>query len=290
MTSTDTSYPYIRPRQILFTDDFSRASERAIGYARAFALRFGSHLVVAHVDPTTDGETFEQSTAAIISDSLVHDLSNTLRQSGVQVNGLCSSGPVVETIERLGRINSADILVLGMDAPHGLERLLIGSCAQDVVTQLEWPMILVGPKAKPAPMGAWKPKLIFSLAESASWDVNAAVYGYHLARETGALYMLFAAVYTEEGEKPRTWDALRCAMAEEVPEVSMECAFVHNEVAIENVAARVTADARAMGVDAIVMSAGLPHAGGPSHEAILSQILQSAPCPVVVVPPVQIQE
>ncbi len=45
----------------------------------------------------------------------------------------------------------ADLIVEGTHSWHGLKKMILGSCAEEVIRHAKCPVLTIGPKSKPAP-------------------------------------------------------------------------------------------------------------------------------------------
>src|SRR6201993_170726 len=141
--------------KILVTTDFSEVSDRALDYAIALARRYDARIYLAHVitpdpfqfaEPQLAQATYEKVRQAAeegITDILI---SGKLR--GVPHEVLMEEGNVWPTIEKLIVEHEIDLVVCG---PHGrgkVQKILIGSVAEEIFRQADTAVLTVGPAVK----------------------------------------------------------------------------------------------------------------------------------------------
>jgi nucleotide-binding universal stress UspA family protein len=139
-------------KSILFATDFSPISTRALPYAAAFARRFGAALCVVHVvgsaeagrDHKNDGRAsarLQQQAEAHIRQVLG---SSPFRDLRYEV--LLTEGDVLPALASVVETRGADLMVLGMHGRHGLEKVLLGSVADEILRLAEIPVLVAGPQ------------------------------------------------------------------------------------------------------------------------------------------------
>src|ERR1700757_2188511 len=161
---TTTTSPEVSFKEILVASDLSDASTNAIGYAKAIAKHYGSHIVVAHVsDPAAPIAIPEggwiQETANQIEEQM-QAVGLALRAEGLAADAVNTYGSVRHEIEALAEQYHTDLIVLGTHGRRGLKRFLFGSEAEGLARRTPRPVLTVGPAVAPAPNVAWAPKNI----------------------------------------------------------------------------------------------------------------------------------
>jgi len=140
----------LRMRSILFPTDFSPCAERAYTHAVHLARRLGAKLhvlsVVYHED---DAETSPMSFLPLGSDELAAQLgleSSTLPEGDDSlevINAQLQSTSAWRTILEYVDDHKIDLVVMGTHGRHGLDRLLLGSVAEQVVRRAPCPVLTV---------------------------------------------------------------------------------------------------------------------------------------------------
>lgn len=195
-------------RRILCATDFSAASSPAWEFAQRLALATKAELLLVHVvpwirvpvegafDPRTYQRLIEEGRAEAVAacDRLV----GSAIDRGLRVAVRIEDGPVVARILAVADGEGADVVVLGTHGRTGLNRILVGSVADQVVQLATHPVITV----RPLPASGGSPRrpiarilypTDFSLASRKAWSWVKA-----LAEATGAdvdlLHVLFEVV------------------------------------------------------------------------------------------------
>src|SRR3974390_2211351 len=144
--------------KILVTTDFSEVSDRALDYAIALARRYDARIYLAHVitpdpfqfaEPQLAQATYEKVRQAAeegITDILI---SGKLR--GVPHEVLMEEGNVWPTLERLILEHEMNILVCGTHGRGKVQKILIGSVAEEIFRQADTAVLTVGPAVKGEP-------------------------------------------------------------------------------------------------------------------------------------------
>jgi nucleotide-binding universal stress UspA family protein len=291
-TFTLPTYPYVIPHEILVAFDPADATQKAMECAKSLALRFGSHVTVAHVTQpvspivSAEGMHFEDldHLAEAMTDSQLDQAVEELRASGLKADRAEHWGAVSEELQSLACEKCADILVLGTHAPRALDRLFFGSTAEEVADRSGWPVMIVGPNAD-TPMGAWSPKEVVCVVEQSPEDVGAVVYGYHLSREIGAGFTLFTITNSgAELASARDGELFLKKLAEELPGVDVDQEIPRREIRRGIAKDCIMLLLHELDPGAVVMTAekaSLLHTH--FHRGLLANVVGEAPCPVIVV-------
>ena len=151
--STTNVVPNISVQRILLATDFSTASEKAALHARALAQRFSSLVELAHVFDPSRVATYEDAVLGLpvgerrqnSRDSL-EQLRNQFVSSGVETHTLPLEGhcPVSELL-RVAKEQQIDLIIAGTTSKQGMERLLLGSTAEQLIRNATCPVLTVGP-------------------------------------------------------------------------------------------------------------------------------------------------
>jgi nucleotide-binding universal stress UspA family protein len=129
------------PKVILHPTDFSECSNYALPLAADLATQYRARLIVLHVvetlgpDNVTFGEVEKQLEPQGYSDRLRKELYNVHPRvnSSVTVDYLLVEGDPARGIEQVALDQHCDLIVLGTHGHRGLERLFLGSVAEQVI-------------------------------------------------------------------------------------------------------------------------------------------------------------
>ena len=196
--------------KILVTTDFSEVSDRALDYALSLARRYDARIYLAHVitpdpfqfaEPQLAQATYEKVRQAAeegITDILI---SGKLR--GVPHEVLMDEGNVWPTLEKMMVEHEIDLVVTGTHGRGKVQKLLIGSVAEEIFQQADCAVLTVGPAVKADTTKEIELSNILFATDFGPGAEKAAAYAFSLAQEHGARLTLLhviesAAAYTEE--------------------------------------------------------------------------------------------
>ena len=196
--------------KILVATDFSAVSDHALDYAIALARRYDARIYLTHVitpdpfqfaEPQLAQATYDKVRQAAeegITDILI---SGKLR--GVPHEVLLEEGNVWPTLEKLVIEHEIDLIVAGTHGRGKVQKLLIGSVAEEIFRQAGCAVLTVGPSVKAeTPRELDFRNILFATDFGAGAD-RATAYAFSLAQEHGAHLTVLhviesAAAYTEE--------------------------------------------------------------------------------------------
>ncbi len=196
--------------KILVTTDFSEVSDRALDYAISLARRYDARIYLAHVitpdpfqfaEPQLAQATYEKVRQAAeegITDILI---SGKLR--GVPHEVLMEEGNVWPTLEKLVTEYEIDLIVVGTHGRGKVQKILIGSVAEEIFRQADCAVLTVGPGVKEEAPKEVALKSILFATDFGPGAERAAAHAFSLAQEHDARLTLLhviesAAAYTEE--------------------------------------------------------------------------------------------
>lgn len=179
-------------RRVLCATDLSPASDAAWAFARRLGRATGAELALVHVLPPIpipleagfDAATY-QRLAEADRGSATTRLEELQAAAGLRVTTRVVDGPPAPRILEMAADWGADVAVVGTHGRTGLDRLLLGSVAEQVVHLARCPVVTVRSAAPPpAPEGPIR-RLVyptdFSPAARRAWP-----WGRALAEATGA--------------------------------------------------------------------------------------------------------
>jgi nucleotide-binding universal stress UspA family protein len=196
--------------KILVTTDFSEVSDRALDYAIALARRYDARIYLAHVitpdpfqfaEPQLAQATYEKVRQAAeegITDILI---SGKLR--GVPHEVLMEEGNVWPALNKLITEHEIDLVVVGTHGRGKVQKILIGSVAEEIFRQADCAVLTVGPAVKGETRKEVELKSILFATDFGPGAEKAAAHAFSLAQEHDARLTLLhviesAAAYTEE--------------------------------------------------------------------------------------------
>ncbi|HZR32649.1 MAG TPA: universal stress protein [Terriglobales bacterium] len=297
-------------KNVLFATDFSAASSAALPYAIAICQHYESMLHAEHVmfpqalfvapevtDPQVIDSMYES--ARLRAEKEMKRLGSHL--SGVPHRLHLGIGDVWEVLAETARANNIDLVVVGTHGRTGVEKIVMGSIAEDIFRHARCPVLTVGPKISGrsksrvicgtggdcSPIDIEFRQIVFA-TDFSPHSLAAAPYAVSLAQEFGArLTLLHVLDYKVAGPRPavieRTVNRLTDLVSEEaglwctpIPMVKFGAAA---DCILETAADR--------GADLIVMgvrpATGLNGAGTHLPWAIAHRVVSLANCPVLTI-------
>lgn len=123
-------------RRLLVATDFSRAADAALRTASGLAVHLDATVRLVHVVASSA----ERARAERRLAAQVHDL----RQGSLEAEGRCLGGEPVEVILAEAAAWQADLLAAGTSGRQGLQRLVLGSVAEELLRRAGCPVLTVG--------------------------------------------------------------------------------------------------------------------------------------------------
>jgi nucleotide-binding universal stress UspA family protein len=278
-------------KTILLATDFSPASEKAASYARALARRFSSTVEITHI--------FDPSAVASYGEAIVNERRRMSNETLERLrDGFSASGINVRTISpeghrpsagllKIAKEHAVDLIIAGTQSKSGMERLFLGSTAEQLIRNAECPVLTVGPNARIPGNTPLVFQTIVYATDFSSEAAKAAIFALSFAQDSGAhLYFCYVlGLQTDTTVKREFLDrTFQSALKRMIPESSYdwcspECIVEHGKAAkaILEVAARVQADLIVLG--ARKASFWLTHI----ERGLTPDLLAQATCPVMTV-------
>lgn len=181
-------------KKILWVTDFSDEAQEALVYANAFANNFKAELIALHVVPDFSPVLYD--TAAVIKGELAKRIAFMKKDATARLNALkkakkISFNPIIKEGNASKKIieaaeeEKADLIVMGRKGESAIEKLFIGSVANQILRNASVPILLTKKKTgKPQ----FKKILVptdFSTQEEVERD-----YAWKLAKGFGSEIML----------------------------------------------------------------------------------------------------
>lgn len=252
-------------KKILLATDFSSASDKVASYARALARYFSSTLEIAHIFDPSVVASYEEAIIGLpikerrrISNEHLDRLRDDFAASGVDVSTVSPEGHRPFTgLLKVAKEQDVDLIVAGTQSKSGIERLILGSTAEQLIRNAECPVFTVGPNAKPPRDSSLTFQTIVFATDFSAEAAKAAIYALSFAQDSGAhLYFCYVlGLRTDSPTKREFLDgAFQTALKKMVPECSYdwcnpEFIVEHGDAAkaILGLAARVQADLIVLG-------------------------------------------
>lgn len=281
--------------KILVTTDFSPESERALQYALALARRYDARIYLTHVitpdpflyaEPALAEATYEKVRQA--SEQGIADILVSGKLRGIPHEVLLEEGNVWPVLEKLIRKNEIDLVVTGTHGRGRVQKVLIGSVAEEIFRQADCAVLTVGPRMKDEARNEVELKNILFATDFGPGAEKAAAYAFSLAQEHAArLTMLHvieeATAFTEESvrrQREMTIERLKQLM----PAGAENWCKPEFRATFGEAAEEVLTMARENNADLIVMGAKTRKSlAGHAPFTIAYNVVVKAPCPVLTV-------
>jgi nucleotide-binding universal stress UspA family protein len=282
-------------KKILLATDFSSASEKAASYARALARRFLSTVEIAHVFDPSIVTSYEEAIVGLpvnerrrIANENLERLRDDYSASEIDVRTISPEGHRPSAgLLKVAKEHEVDLIVAGTQSKSGVERLILGSTAEQLIRNAKCPVLTVGPNAKPPGDAPLVFQTIVYATDFSAEAAKAAVYALSFAQDSGAhLYFCYVlGLQTATSWKREFLDgAFQSALKRMIPESSYdwcspECVVEHGDAAeaILELATRVHADLIVLG--AREASFWLTYV----ERGLTPDLLAQATCPVMTV-------
>jgi nucleotide-binding universal stress UspA family protein len=282
-------------KKILLATDFSSESEKAAAYAKALARRFSSMVEITHVfDPSTV-TSYEEAIVGLpvnerrrTASEDLERIGNDLSASGINARTTLAEGHrPFATLLKIAKDHEVDLIVAGTESKSGLERLILGSTAEEVIRNAECPVLTVGPNAKIPSDSPLAFQTIVYATDFSAEAAKAAVYALSFAQDSGAhLYFCYVAGRQVDADAKREFvdGAFQSALKRMIPEVSYD--WCSPEIVVEhgNAAKAILELAERVHADLIVLGARkasfwLTHV----ERGVTPDLLAQATCAVMTV-------
>ncbi len=138
-------------KNILFATDFSSAANCAMRYAAGFAKSFGAKLYALHVkEPANYALPPEMwESAQLAQDMEIHSLRDAVKREFPEIapEVLAGQGGLWTALSLAIEAYQIDLLVVGTRGRTGVEKVILGSQAEEILRRAPCPVLTVGPQA-----------------------------------------------------------------------------------------------------------------------------------------------
>jgi nucleotide-binding universal stress UspA family protein len=279
----------IRFSEVLIATDFSNVSDTALAYAKALARTFESELLLVHVaDPIAhivvpEAAWTDESARIAAEIETTHSAGASLRSEGFKAKELCKFGDVAGEIAQVAGKRHVDLIVTGTHCRKGLNRLIFGSDAESVLRSARVPVLVVGPKAKPAPTGKWPFQSVLCAVQLDEHGAEVALYSRQFANEQGSLTQTVCLPFYDECQEAQGYLDFKKRLGELLP--ANEAARISPVVLPEPPGECLTEVATARDADLLIFDQRSRLLGWPHLKSgLLADVLTTAPCPVLAMP------
>jgi nucleotide-binding universal stress UspA family protein len=285
----------IQLAKVLVATDFSPVSNHALDYGISLAKRYGSHIYLAHVisadaypmaaPEVTVGLVESQRRAA---ENKIQEMLFSGRLNDVPYDIVIEEGGLWPAIEKVIEKQGIDLVVVGTHGIGAVQKLVIGSGAEQIFRQCLQPVLTVGPRVN----GGEHPGVIFKHVlfptDFGLGCEREAAYAFSIGQEHDATVTLLHVVrhlddYSDDGLTLKR-ETVKNQLQELVPGGAEAWCETKFRLAVGEPAAEILRYAEETKADLIVMGAkarrGLAgHVPGTTAYKVVSK----AHCPVLTV-------
>jgi len=281
--------------KILVTTDFSEVSDRALEHAIALARRYDARIYLAHVitpdpfqfaEPQLAQATYEKVRQAAEEGITEILISGKLR--GVPHEVLMEEGNVWPTLEKLIAEHEIDLVVAGTHGRGKVQKILIGSVAEEIFRQADAPVLTVGPAVKGESRKEVELDNILFATDFGPGAEKAAAYALSLAQEHGAhltlLHVVESPAANSEESLARQREVNIVRMKQLMPQGSEDWCKPEFHVTFGPTVEEILLAAKESTANLIVMGAKARRSlAGHVPFTIAYNVVRKAPCPVLTV-------
>ncbi len=295
---TATAITRIHLKKVLYLTDFSEPSEAALPFAVAVAREYGAKVYALHVmTPSPLMYTTPESTVATM-ESQEEVARAEMQRADAQLTGVAheilveNDIGVWPAVERATKQLGIDMIVVGTHGRSGVERLLLGSVAEEIFRRSSVPVLTIGPWAAHAVHNAAKFHRILFATDFTKESLAAAPYAISMAQENQARLILVHVIRGGQarGDEKRAEQTIAHAMHRLLEIVPADAElWCRPEACVQygSPADMILDTARDRGSDLIVMGVrdATGHLGAATHvqRATAHQVVAHAMCPVLTV-------
>jgi len=270
-------------RKILFATDLSTAAEKALPYALEIARRYGAMLYVVHAiapagypyAPVAAWPKLEEEEERFRLEAKQR-LERILQKTPHETDFLY--GHVMPVLRELLESKDIDLLVIGTHGRTGVDKVVLGSAAEEIFRESTCPVLTVGPRATTEAHSAAELSRIMYATDLSPQSLVAAPYAISLSREYRAQLILLNCL--EQGGDPRSMLRTLRELAPFGTDLRNEPICVveqgpHGE--------KIPKACEAHGADLLVLGAAVQKQPLHFHRSALYKIVTQATCPVLTV-------
>lgn len=297
MTIVQTS-KRIALNNILFLTDFSDSSETAVPFATSIARAYGSTIYALHVLLPSAYTHMAPEAAA----SLLDDEEDRARAEMERVEAQFSGLPNELTIERgpgvwpvLSEVlkqREIDLIIMGTHGRTGIQKLLLGSSAEEIFRRSHAPVLTIGPAVRSGSHSGGRFRCVLFATDFNAVSAASVSFAVSLAQENQSrLVLLHALPKRKPGKAERDGDLSIAEALHQLQElVPAEAELWCRPVALVrhgDPTEQILAAANQCAADLIVLGVrGMGRLAGAAtrlDRAIAYQVVVNAPCPVLTV-------
>jgi len=285
----------ISVKSILYLTDFSPIAESAVPYALALAHNYGAKIYALHVRPLEIYGMAPPESWPILREVAEEQAKQQAAQlsryfAGVAHQAIVTEGNTLDSAFAEAEKHHIDLIVMGTHGRKGLEKVVLGSVAENILRRAPCPVLTVNPRVHLTPVRSVEMKRILAAVSFSPASQLAADYAVSLAQENQAhLDILHVMEPQKKGECVPTPDlAEGCSrrMRDMIPAEAELWCEPKTIIEVGEPAEQILNMAKARRADLIVIGVrDAAVAPGAAHNpwATAHKIIAKAECPVLTV-------
>lgn len=193
-------------KNILYATDLSFVAERALPYALAIARRYGSTIYATCVIQPDPDSFVPLSVWPKMAEESRKDLEERLQPVPHEI--IFRPGEVWQALSELIEEKQIDLVVFSTHGRGGLNRVLVGSVAEEILRKAPCPVLAVGPEVVVKPKQNAELNRILYATDFGTASLAAAPYAISLVQEHRSQLILVHSI-ENGGDVPTMLHALR---------------------------------------------------------------------------------
>jgi nucleotide-binding universal stress UspA family protein len=279
---------------LLYLTDFSEPAEAALPFVTAIAREYGSKIYACHILLPNVYACMAPEFGDVVFAGLEQGAEAKMQSIESRLNGLPHQtmiergSEVRATLQRIVEENNIDLLVLGTHGRRGVQKLLLGSVAEEVWRSANVPVLTIGPGVRRAQSGEGFHCVLFATDFTAE-SLTGLPYAVSMARESRAHLVLLHVI--RQFKKEEILGELSASdaiyhLGQLVPTDAGLCHRPELEVKYGAPAQNIIDTASRCGADLIVLGIREGDVFGVAthvERTVAHEVVVSAPCPVLTV-------
>jgi nucleotide-binding universal stress UspA family protein len=285
-------------KDILFLTDFSDSSAAAVPFVTSVARAYGASVRALHVLVPSAYTYMTPDVAATLLDEEEDRARAEMQRLEAQLSGLPTEvmierGPTVwPVLSEVLAQHEIDLIVLGTHGRTGIQKVLLGSSAEEVFRRAHVPVLTIGPSVQSGAHNGGRFRCVLFATNFSPSSIAGAPYAISLAQENQARLTLLHVMPKPKGGKLARVSELSIAEALHQlqdlvsPEAELWC---RPEAIVQHgdPAEQILAAAKQCGADLIVLGVrGMDRMAGAAtrmDRAVSYHVVVNARCPVLTV-------
>ena len=194
-------------KNILFLTDFSGPSEAALPFVTSLARGYSARVYGLHVvtpDPNICGAPAKRAIAAIEMDEQLAKARLESQLAGLEHETIVDwSIDLWDAVQKTIEENHIDLIVMGTHGRTGVDKLLMGSVAEEIFRRSPVPVLTIGPDVRSSVHGGGRFHRVLFATDFTEASSGAAPYAISLSQENNARLVLLHVMRIPQGRNDK---------------------------------------------------------------------------------------